>query len=87
MSYVSMRQRRTQREMRQNIMRRVIDWVGQIILATIVGIFLSFIVINWLAGCGEQFPTDAHGNYVMGECIYPSDLWNDYRASNSAGSE
>jgi len=36
---------------------------------------VAFITINWLTGCGEQFPTDAVGNYIQGECIYPTDLW------------
>jgi hypothetical protein len=24
---------------------------------------------------------------VQGECIYPSQIWNDYRATQSAGEE
>ena len=86
MSYVSSRQRRTNKQVRESILRRLIDWTGQIILATVIGVFFSFIFINWLSGCGERFPT-SNGGYVQGECIYPSQIWNDYRATQSAGEE
>jgi hypothetical protein len=85
MSYVPLRQRRIQREIRQSILRRVIDWVGQLLFVALLGTFISFIVLNWLSGCGERFPTDAHGNYVMGECITPAEIWNEYRQSNTVG--
>jgi|14_taG_2_1085336.scaffolds.fasta_scaffold64666_2 hypothetical protein len=86
MSYVSSRQRRINKQVRDSIVRRLIDWVGQILFATVIGVFFSFIVINWLSGCGERFPT-SNGGYVQGECIYPSQIWNDYRATQSAGEE
>lgn len=87
MSYVPMRQRRIQREIRQSLLRRVIDWVGQLLFCTLVGVFFSFIIINWMSGCGESFPTDAHGNYVMGECITPVEIWSEYRRSSTTGGE
>jgi hypothetical protein len=86
MSYVSLHQRRVNRQVRNSILRRLIDWVGQITFAIVVGVFFSFIIINWLSGCGERFPT-ADGGYIQGECIYPSQIWNDYRATQSAGEE
>lgn len=86
MSYVTSRQRRINRQVRDSILRRLIDWVGQITFALIFATFFSFIIINWLSGCGERFPT-ADGGYIQGECIYPSQIWNDYRATQSAGEE
>jgi hypothetical protein len=86
MSYVSLHQRRINRQVRNSILRRLIDWVGQITFAIVIGVFFSFIIINWLSGCGERFPT-ADGGYIQGECIYPSQIWNDYRATQSAGEE
>lgn len=66
--------------------QRSTDWIGHTVLTLIFAVFFSFIILNWLSGCGERFPT-ADGGYVQGECIYPSDLWRDYRAQRSAGSE
>jgi hypothetical protein len=31
----------------------------------------SFIILNWLAGCGERFPLD-DGTYEVGACIIPT---------------
>ena len=87
MSYVPLRQRRIQREIRQSLLRRVIDWVGQLLFCALVGVFFSFIIINWMSGCGEAFPTDSHGNYVMGECITPVEIWSEYRRSSTTGGE
>ena len=84
MSYVSSRQRRIDRQVRESILRRLIDWVGQITFAIVIGGFFAFIILNWLSGCGERFPT-SNGGYVQGECIYPSQIWNDYRADLSTG--
>ncbi len=84
MSYVSSRQRRINREVRESITRRVVDWVGQIVLATIIGVFVAFIFINWLSGCGERFPT-ADGGYVEGQCITPFNVYDGHRASQSSG--
>ena len=84
MSHVSLRQRRINRQVRDSILRRLIDWVGQITFAIVIGGFFSFIIINWLSGCGERFPT-ADGGYVQGECIYPTQVWSDYRANHSTG--
>ena len=53
-----------------------INWLGAITSLTIVAMFFSFILINWLSDCGEAFP-QADGSYIQGECIYPSDLWSD----------
>jgi len=39
------------------------------ILSTlVVSTFIAWIVLNWISGCGEVFPT-ATGGYIHGECI------------------
>jgi hypothetical protein len=58
-----------------------VNVVGGAVALFIIAMFFSFIFINWISGCGERFPT-ADGGYIQGECIYPSDLWNDYRQSH-----
>jgi len=84
MSYVSSRQRRIDRQVRESILRRLIDWVGQITFAIVIGGFFAFIILNWLSGCGERFPT-ADGGYIQGECITPVNVYRDYRADLSTG--
>jgi hypothetical protein len=46
--------------------------------AAITGAFVSFIFINWITGCGERFQ-HMDGTYTQGECVYPSDLFNNHR--------
>jgi hypothetical protein len=85
MSYVSSQQRRINRAVSQSNTRRVIDWLGSITLASVFGLFFAFIILNWLTGCGERFPTDSVGGYVQGECVTPVDIYRDYRANHSTG--
>lgn len=70
------RQRGINRYARNELIKTAINWLGAITSLTIVAMFFSFILINWLSGCGESF-IQADGSYIQGECIYPSDLWND----------
>ena len=86
MSKLSHRQRRQNAEQRQSTLRRLIDVVGQIVMTVVVGLFFSFIMLNWLTGCGERFPT-ANGGYIQGECITPLSIYKDNRAELSTGSE
>ena len=87
MSFDSSRQRRIDLAVSQSNTRRVIDWLGSITLASVFGLFFAFIILNWLTGCGERFPTDSVGGYVQGECITPVDIYRDYRANHSTGSK
>ena len=86
MSKLSSRQRRQNNEQRQSNIRRLIDVTGQIIMTVVVGLFFSFILLNWITGCGERFPT-ANGGYIQGECITPLSIYKDRRAELSTGSE
>lgn len=78
--YTTRRRARLNRQYRDHLLRRLIDVIGAIVFTTIVALFFSFVLINWFSGCGERFPT-MDGGYIQGECVYPSDLWNDYRQS------
>ena len=66
------------------IMRTVLDLLAKGIALIAVALFFNFILLNWLSGCGERFPT-ADGGYIQGECITPVTLWNDYRQSQRTG--
>jgi hypothetical protein len=81
MTYISPRRRRINRQARNDLVRHIVNVVGGTVALFIIAMFFSFILINWISGCGERFPT-ADGGYIQGECIYPSDLWNDYRQSH-----
>ena len=70
-AFINRHKRRDHAKLRQ----RLINATGQTLTCVALGLFVAFITINWLTGCGEQFPTDAVGNYIQGECIYPTDLW------------
>ncbi len=48
--------------------------VGVFTVSLILGVFMFFILLNWVSGCGERFPT-ASGGYVEGECITPLNLF------------
>jgi hypothetical protein len=43
-------------------------------LAAVSGVFIVFILLNWVSGCGEVFYR-MDGSYVRGECISPGDLF------------
>jgi hypothetical protein len=70
------RQSRLNIRARNELIRHITNVIGGLIGTLIIAVFFSFILINWLSGCGEAFP-QADGSYIQGECIYPSDLWND----------
>jgi hypothetical protein len=82
MTYTTSRQRRINKHARDQLARLIVHYIGIIVGTVIIAGFFSFVLINWMSGCGERFPT-ADGGYIQGECVYPSDLWNDYRQSQS----
>jgi hypothetical protein len=59
--------RRSRRRMR-NISPRVWETVGGIFVTVTFALLFTYVIINWIMGCGESFPT-ADGSRVMGECI------------------
>lgn len=78
------RDRRRRADTRSSNIRRLIDVTGGILFTAIVGICISFVLINWITGCGERF-YHMDGTYTQGECVTPINLFNDYRAAQSTG--
>jgi len=76
------RDRRRRADLRSSNIRRLIDVTGGIIFTALIGAFISFLLINWVTGCGERFYR-MDGTYIKGECVYPTDLWNDYRQAQT----
>ena len=70
------RQRLINRQARHDLLRLIVHYVGSAAILIVIALFFNFVIINWLSGCGERFPT-ADGGYIQGECIYPSDLFRD----------
>lgn len=77
------RDRKRRADLHSSNIRRLIDVTGGIIFTALTGAFISFILINWITGCGERFQ-HMDGTYTQGECVYPSDLLNNYRQTQTA---
>lgn len=82
-AYRSYHERRAYRLYRNSVQKRLIDAITGLLAMLVIATFFSFIVINWLAGCGEVFPT-ADGSYVHGECITPMQLFDGGDADSSS---
>jgi hypothetical protein len=76
MTYTTSRQRRINKHARNQLARLIVHYIGITVGTSIIALFFSFVIINWLSGCGERFPT-MDGGYVQGECISPLDLFRD----------
>ena len=46
----------------------VVDFTLKVLGCLIVAAFVAWMILNWLAGCGERFPT-VDGGYIDGVCI------------------
>jgi hypothetical protein len=55
-------------------MSRATDLLLQTAGLLLVSVFLVWVLVNWLMGCGESFPT-ANGTYIAGECVGLLDLF------------
>ena len=80
------RDRKRRADLHSSNIRRLIDVTGGILFTALTGAFISFILINWVTGCGERFQ-HMDGTYTQGECVYPSDLLNNYRQTQSTGED
>jgi hypothetical protein len=69
---------RRRADLRPSNIRRLIDVTGALLFTTLTGIFITFILVNWITGCGERFQ-HMDGTYTQGECITPLDLLNNHR--------
>ena len=47
---------------------KIRDGLLGVVFTFIFALLFLWVGINWLAGCGETFPT-AQGTYIEGECI------------------
>ena len=56
------------RRQREELMRRLWALAGQALLTIAMSILLSWLLINWMMGCGEVFHA-ANGALIQGECI------------------
>jgi len=76
MTYIpnTSRDRERRADLNSSLVRRLIDVTGGIIFTALTGAFISFILINWMTGCGERF-ANMDGSYTQGSCVYPSDLF------------
>lgn len=74
MTYINSTQRRANRAAKHAIAVRIVEVIAKCTALVLVAFFISLVLINWISGCGEQFPT-ANGGYVQGECISPLDLF------------
>ena len=51
----------------------VIKPMRVIVPALLMSLFMAWLWINWITGCGEMFIT-AYGTYIPGDCVfYPFD--------------
>jgi len=80
------RDRKRRADLHSSNIRRLIDVTGGIIFTALTGAFITFILINWITGCGERF-YHMDGTYTQGECVTPANLFNDYRHTQSTGED
>lgn len=76
MSHISNTRRRRRDYERLELWVKLWRFIGGCCATVLIALFFSFVLINWLSGCGERFPT-ADGGYVQGECVSPVDLFRE----------
>lgn len=53
------------------------DAIVATLCCVVFALLFAWLIINWLMGCGEAFPT-ADGSYIYGECwLHPWEAPND----------
>ena len=57
-----------------NLRQRVVETIGNILIAAILGLMFAWVGINWVTGCGETFITYT-GERIHGECVFMP--WRD----------
>lgn len=68
---------RQRKEMaRIQLHKRIVDFIGGTITCALFGLFFAYLMVNWVSGCGERFPT-ADGGYIQGECISVSQMFGE----------
>ena len=49
-------------------MKRFIEYITSALATLAFAFFLTWIIVNWVTGCGEGFYTGPN-SYVHGECV------------------
>ena len=52
----------------------VVETIGSVLIAAILGLMFAWVGINWVTGCGETFITYT-GERIHGECVFMP--WRD----------
>ena len=63
-----------EREIKQRRRERIVETIGSVLIAAILGLMLAWVGINWVTGCGETFITYT-GERIHGECVFMP--WRD----------
>ena len=50
-------------------MRKVLSFIGSAILMVVFAGFLTVLIMEWMAGCGESY-IDANGERHQYECLF-----------------
>lgn len=50
-------------------MKKVLSAIAMFVFTSLFGIFLAFMLLEWLAGCGETY-VDSKGVRHANECVF-----------------
>lgn len=64
---MTIRATRLARERRANTVRIIVNGIQTTLIAIAFATLTSWVLVNWIAGCGEVF--DTPDGTVIGECI------------------
>jgi len=62
------------REIKRRRRERIVDAIGSVFIAVVLGLMFTWVGINWVTGCGETFITYT-GATIEGECVFMP--WRD----------
>ena len=51
------------------IMKKVLSAIAMFVFTSLFGIFLAFMLLEWMAGCGETY-VDSKGVRHANECVF-----------------
>lgn len=51
------------------MMRKVLSFIGSVIFMAVFAGFLTILIMEWMAGCGESY-VDANGERHQYECLF-----------------
>ena len=68
MAYTTSTERR-QRRRRQRIRGQALSWVATMLMAFTIGGLFAFVLVEWIAGCGQVFYYP-DGTWKTGQCVF-----------------